>query len=492
MDPTARLQVNLNVLRKHDPSITEIIDRCSHVVVYGFREPVKWTKSNIEGTLFLFKRSKAPAYGFFIMNRLGVENVMCFLTENVELQITPEYIIYRADQAIQPDGNLVYGLWVFESDDRDRVAKKLVNLKSISTQTTTSTPMKDSSPTSSSSASGNKSSGNAQNVDVVGLLQKAFDAHGVKNAAPPSGVRSSTSGNNSQAKNPPSQQASLLKQGVDLDGKFLLSLIQPEGKIESSVAPTSGSNAVQARKKQEKLSEEKSKSSKEKLSSSEEPRKSAQSGPRNSKYATSSNSATPIANRTSQQPASSSVPSKLHPPQMPPNSKKSSKQDHQEEQVRPSQRRQPIPSQQETTTSDDQTMRPSHPPGLSQRTEHALLEQPTQPSGSGSQIPQQNPPIQMQPLPPHPIFPIPFPPPGSPHMMPFPPGPFPMLPPGTLLYPPHAAAAAGTAFAARYYGNPGGGPISKDEFVGALFNLMQNDSLFMNFAYQTYLNSPKP
>ncbi|KAG5462971.1 MAG: hypothetical protein BJ554DRAFT_2578 [Olpidium bornovanus] len=38
MDPGARLQLNLNVLRRYDPSIAEILDSCSHVVVYQFSE----------------------------------------------------------------------------------------------------------------------------------------------------------------------------------------------------------------------------------------------------------------------------------------------------------------------------------------------------------------------------------------------------------------------------------------------------------------------
>ena len=36
MDPIARKAVNLNVLRRHDQNIVEIVDSSSHVVVYKF------------------------------------------------------------------------------------------------------------------------------------------------------------------------------------------------------------------------------------------------------------------------------------------------------------------------------------------------------------------------------------------------------------------------------------------------------------------------
>ncbi|KAF9434526.1 hypothetical protein BGZ76_007868 [Entomortierella beljakovae] len=120
MNKAARKAVNLSVLQRHDPNISDILDSSSHVVVYKFDENTQtWTKKNVEGTMFVFKRSAAPSYGFFIMNRLGLENLMADLTGDMALQVTSDYIIYRA-------GEDIHGIWIFETTDRDRIAEKLL------------------------------------------------------------------------------------------------------------------------------------------------------------------------------------------------------------------------------------------------------------------------------------------------------------------------------------------------------------------------------
>ena len=43
-------------------------------------------------------RQKQPLYGFFIMNRLGIDNYVVFLTEGLEIQLTEEYIIYKTEE----------------------------------------------------------------------------------------------------------------------------------------------------------------------------------------------------------------------------------------------------------------------------------------------------------------------------------------------------------------------------------------------------------
>ncbi|KAF8979786.1 hypothetical protein BGZ46_005028 [Entomortierella lignicola] len=52
------------------------------------------------------------------MNRLGLENLMADLTGDMALQLTSDYIIYRA-------GEDIHGIWIFETTDRDRIAAKL-------------------------------------------------------------------------------------------------------------------------------------------------------------------------------------------------------------------------------------------------------------------------------------------------------------------------------------------------------------------------------
>ncbi|KAF9168566.1 hypothetical protein DFQ26_005597 [Actinomortierella ambigua] len=100
MNKAARKAVNLSVLKRHDPNIAEIIDTSSYVVVYQFDEASQsWTKKGVEGTMFVFTRTTSPSFGFYIMNRLSIENFMVDLTGDLALQLTSDYIIYSDEQS---------------------------------------------------------------------------------------------------------------------------------------------------------------------------------------------------------------------------------------------------------------------------------------------------------------------------------------------------------------------------------------------------------
>ncbi|KAK9762304.1 hypothetical protein K7432_012105 [Basidiobolus ranarum] len=122
MDPEARRAANLNVLQRLDRNITEILDSSSHVVVYKFdNDTQSWTKKGVEGTMFLFKREISPKYGFFVMNRLSIDNFIVYLNGNMDLQITTDFIIYRTGEED------IHGIWMYETRDRERVGHELVD-----------------------------------------------------------------------------------------------------------------------------------------------------------------------------------------------------------------------------------------------------------------------------------------------------------------------------------------------------------------------------
>lgn len=53
-------------------------------------------------------RSTAPSYGFFIMNRLGLDNLMADLTADMALQLTSDYIIYRDEKGAMGHQSSLY------------------------------------------------------------------------------------------------------------------------------------------------------------------------------------------------------------------------------------------------------------------------------------------------------------------------------------------------------------------------------------------------
>ncbi|KAF9006878.1 PH domain-like protein [Hymenopellis radicata] len=75
MSPTSRYDHNLKVLRRRDPSITSIFDQFSHVCVYHFNiNTNKWEKLGYEGSMFLYERNEYPPYGFYVLNRQGMDD----------------------------------------------------------------------------------------------------------------------------------------------------------------------------------------------------------------------------------------------------------------------------------------------------------------------------------------------------------------------------------------------------------------------------------
>jgi len=120
MDTAQKHAINLSVLKRYDSSITNIIESSSHVVVYSFEPSLQtWKKRGIEGTMFIFKRTKEPTTGFLVMNRLTPDNLTVHITANMEIEITGDFVIYKAAD------DDVNGLWIYEAKDRERVGKLL-------------------------------------------------------------------------------------------------------------------------------------------------------------------------------------------------------------------------------------------------------------------------------------------------------------------------------------------------------------------------------
>jgi len=47
--------------------------------------------------MFIFRRTKEPSTGFLVMNRLTPDNLIVYITENIEIEITGDFVIYKTD-----------------------------------------------------------------------------------------------------------------------------------------------------------------------------------------------------------------------------------------------------------------------------------------------------------------------------------------------------------------------------------------------------------
>ena len=146
----ARRTTNLRVLQRLDPQIVDLAITASHVVLYQFSLPQnQWIKKNIEGTLFVCKRSDVPRFKLIVSNRNSTENLEVGITSTFQMQVREPYLIFRdnnttkttasgttttgggeeENEAIHPRG-----LWFHDDKERQQVHSFLENVvKSLQT-----------------------------------------------------------------------------------------------------------------------------------------------------------------------------------------------------------------------------------------------------------------------------------------------------------------------------------------------------------------------
>ncbi|KDE08138.1 hypothetical protein MVLG_01619 [Microbotryum lychnidis-dioicae p1A1 Lamole] len=119
-----KAEINLRNLQRHDPTIEDIVSSTSYVTVY-YNDGAEWIKTGIEGPMFLFSRSQAPLYGFFVLNRQGLEYTREFLTEESDVTVDGEFILYEP----RPDADRATGIWVAEEKDRIELCRRMEELR---------------------------------------------------------------------------------------------------------------------------------------------------------------------------------------------------------------------------------------------------------------------------------------------------------------------------------------------------------------------------
>ncbi|KAI3605865.1 hypothetical protein WG66_012400 [Moniliophthora roreri] len=160
MSPASIYEHNLKVLRRRDPSIVSIFDQFSHVCVYHHNGE-KWEKHGYEGSMFLYERDAYPPYGFYILNRMGMEDYIQRIYPEDDIgahgsylmlrsypeftkrrlahlpqgydKFSPEYAFNR-DQVTAEEkrrfGTQVIGLWMFTTDAREPMIDVMIRLHS--------------------------------------------------------------------------------------------------------------------------------------------------------------------------------------------------------------------------------------------------------------------------------------------------------------------------------------------------------------------------
>ncbi|EAW12837.1 Dcp1 family protein [Aspergillus clavatus NRRL 1] len=95
-------ELNLSVLRRHNPSVNSILSLAPYAVVYLFNPTSRqWEKTGVEGSLFVCQLVQGSLgeerYSVFVLNRRGLNNFDILLTDGDNVELTEEYVIIKSD-----------------------------------------------------------------------------------------------------------------------------------------------------------------------------------------------------------------------------------------------------------------------------------------------------------------------------------------------------------------------------------------------------------
>ncbi|KAK4168998.1 hypothetical protein QBC43DRAFT_252481 [Cladorrhinum sp. PSN259] len=133
------MEINLSVLRRHDPTIVSILAIAANAVIYTFLETTGgWDKHGVEGTMFVCEqqplvgplRQPRPQACVFILNRRGMNNLVLDLSRVINCEVAEELLVLRLEEGYSPDGSgvddgntsgmKVLGIWMHSDDTRPR------------------------------------------------------------------------------------------------------------------------------------------------------------------------------------------------------------------------------------------------------------------------------------------------------------------------------------------------------------------------------------
>ncbi|KAJ7154711.1 hypothetical protein C8R46DRAFT_1118172 [Mycena filopes] len=163
MSPEARYNHNLKVLRRRDPSIISIFDQFSHVCVYHHNGQT-WEKNGFEGSMFLYESDSYPPYGFYILNRMGMDDYIqrlypedvtgihgtylmlrsypdfttrrithaCASYDETPGKFSDAWVVPNLDKLLEGDKGRAHtvGLWMFPTDAREPMIDVMMRLHS--------------------------------------------------------------------------------------------------------------------------------------------------------------------------------------------------------------------------------------------------------------------------------------------------------------------------------------------------------------------------
>ncbi|XP_052589730.1 mRNA-decapping enzyme 1A isoform X1 [Peromyscus californicus insignis] len=159
-------EMSLAALKRHDPYITSIADLTGQVALYTFCPKAnQWEKTDIEGTLFVYRRSASPYHGFTIVNRLNMHNLVEPVNKDLEFQLHEPFLLYRNASLS------IYSIWFYDKNDCHRIAKLMADVVKEETRRSQQAAQEKQSPSQANGCSDQRP------IDILEMLSRAKDEY---------------------------------------------------------------------------------------------------------------------------------------------------------------------------------------------------------------------------------------------------------------------------------------------------------------------------
>ncbi|KAM5279784.1 mRNA-decapping enzyme 1A isoform 2-T2 [Ctenodactylus gundi] len=159
-------EMSLAALKQHDPYITSIADLTGQVALYTFCPKAnQWEKTDIEGTLFVYRRSASPYHGFTIVNRLNMHNLVEPVNKDLEFQLHEPFLLYRNASLS------IYSIWFYDKNDCHRIAKLMADVVEEETRRSQQAARDKQSPSQANGCNDHRP------IDILEMLSRAKDEY---------------------------------------------------------------------------------------------------------------------------------------------------------------------------------------------------------------------------------------------------------------------------------------------------------------------------
>jgi hypothetical protein len=99
----------------------QLLATAGHVALYDYDKPnKKWTRKDVEGSLFVVKRRGTPRFRFIILNKKSADNFIEDVGGGFACESNPPYLLYKSSSH-----NQVIGIWFYDKEDFAKIAALL-------------------------------------------------------------------------------------------------------------------------------------------------------------------------------------------------------------------------------------------------------------------------------------------------------------------------------------------------------------------------------